>query len=176
MTLNQQSKTLMTALGATILGLAFVHQIRQDAPSAIDRRLIHLDLDRLNKIVLKSIDETRLLLERQSANTWSISKDSTLICQDAKITPLLGTLSSYQTKKIIEKQASLEAYGLDTPQFVLDLHIPNSTPWSLAIGRNAPTGFAHYLNIQGQNKVYLGSRHLALVLKQLNDAPQTACP
>ena len=131
-----------------ILSLTFYHRDEQS----------QLNNKRFTKIVSKAKD-------------WEISVPRKRFADARMINSLLQNLRRYQYEKVIDNASlHLNEYGINSSTPDLEVVYKEVSGqlvnWQVYLGDDAPVGYMLYFNLGSPKKVYVGSKHLALMLKK----------
>ena len=121
-------------------------------------------------------DKLRLNAERftkvvPNSKSWEISAPLRTFADDRVIDTFLDHMEKYQYEKELDKDFSeFNVFGIDLkcPDVEIAYEKPNGelARWRIFVGQDAPVGYMVYFTLNSMRKVYIGSKHLSLMLKK----------
>jgi hypothetical protein len=105
------------------------------------------------------------------ANTWTISKPTTMAADADAVNMLTGSLATLNADRVIDEHpANLKDFGLDTPTDEVDVTVKGGKTSKLLLGSDTPAGTGTYAKLDGDPKVYTIPTYLKTSLdKSVND-------
>lgn len=95
--------------------------------------------------------ETTLSFEKKD-DIWSLLDEDMGLDQDA-MTDMVGTISSIQAQRKMEQPDELSGYGLDKPQYTIDLSNEEGLKITLHVGALASDG-NYYAKLEDKDTIY----------------------
>ncbi|NRA43442.1 MAG: DUF4340 domain-containing protein [Oligoflexales bacterium] len=117
------------------------------------------------------LDASRFTKVRPLEHGWEIVNPVETFADDRAVNTFLKNMNLYQYEKTLANKASeFSLFGIDRgcPDFELEYRTQGGklAKWRIYLGHDAPVGYMVYFTIDAQKKVYIGSKHLALMLKK----------
>jgi hypothetical protein len=104
---------------------------------------------------------TLKLVKDQPANTWRMVSEPQYPADNTSAMTLVTSASTLPTESLVEENAAdLIQYGLDPPQFTLELKDKTGKTEKVLVGDATPVGAYHYAMKPSEKKVYTIARHL----------------
>jgi hypothetical protein len=126
-----------------------------EASATTSPKVLSLKEDDIIKIDLKKKGGEELVLSRDAAGKWQIIAPKPLAAEQASVSPMLSTLSSLNSDRLVEEKAvSLGPYGLAEPVLEAGVTEKNNSTHKLLIGDGTPTGNAVYAKLEGDPRVF----------------------
>lgn len=126
-----------------------------EASAPTSPKILSLKEDDITKVALKKKDAPDVVLTKDSAGKWQITAPQQLPAEQATVSPILSTLSSLTSDRLVEeKSSSLSEYGLAEPALEADVTEKNSQSHKLLLGDSTPTGNAIYAKLEGDPRIF----------------------
>lgn len=134
-------------------------------------KILSLKEDDISRIELKKQTGDDLVLARDNSGKWQITAPKTLPAEQATISPILSTLSTLTSDRLVEDKASnLGQYGLAQPSLEADITQKNNQTTKLLLGDDTPTGNAVYVKLDGDPRVFtIAGYNKSSLDKSVND-------
>jgi hypothetical protein len=109
----------------------------------------------ISKFDLKKDGTEQVAAQRNGAGQWQITAPAALPADQSAVSSLLGTFLSLNSERLVEEKAgNLAPYGLDAPEFEVDLIEKNNQTHSLLLGDATPAGKAMYAKLGGDPRIF----------------------
>jgi len=126
-----------------------------EASAGTSPKVLSLKQEDISRIDLKKKGGNELVLSRDAASKWQITAPKSLPAEQATVSPMLVTLSSLASDRLVEEKASnLSQYGLAEPALEVDVTQKDNKTHKLMIGDDTPTGNAVYAKLEGDPRVF----------------------
>lgn len=148
--------------GVVLLALAafyYVNEIRGDKKRREAAKqqalLVHFAVDEAASLTVKRPTETVTAVKRQGH--WHITVPLAARGDDHKYRELVRYISELRQLRLVEERpASLEPFGLTSPDLEIHLQLKEQTqPLIVRLGAKNPTDSGYYAHIEGHSAVYL---------------------
>jgi len=126
-----------------------------EASAPTSPKILSLKEDDITKIALKKKDAPEVVLTKDGAGKWQITAPQQLPAEQASVSPILSTLSSLSSDRLVEEKAgNLSQYGLAEPALEADVTEKNNQSQKLLLGDSTPTGNAVYAKLDGDPRIF----------------------
>ncbi|MFK7822925.1 MAG: DUF4340 domain-containing protein [Oligoflexales bacterium] len=117
------------------------------------------------------LDQMRFTKLVRLAGTWQISAPIKTFADERMVEVLLEHLRKFQYEKTLANTIShLDEFGISSSTPELEVVYQGSSGenpvWQVFLGEDAPVGYMVYFTLNSSGRVYLGSKHLALMLRK----------
>ncbi len=117
-------------------------------------KILSLKEDDISKIAIEKSGSPQLALTKTSGK-WQITAPQTLPADQTAVSPMLSTLSSLTSDRLVEeKAADLTPYGLAHPPLEVDVTEKNNKTQKLLLGDATPTGNSIYAKLADDPRVF----------------------
>lgn len=145
---------VLLALAAYVYFVEIKGQQKEAAEKAAKEKLVSLEKDNIDQVVLKSKDKDAITL-RKASGTWVLTEPVKSKADESAIKTLLLTLDKASFEKLISQDnENWSEYGLDEPEFAVEVRA-GSEKTTLLFGNKNPSGSSYYLRIKGDPKLTL---------------------
>ena len=142
-----------------------------EAAASAPPKILSLKEDDISKIAIQKNGANELSLAKNSSGKWQITAPQVLAADQSAVSPLLSTLSSLNSERLVEdKAADLNPYGLAQPALEADISEKDNKAQKLLLGDSTPTGSAVYAKLADDPRVFtIASYHKSSIDKTPND-------
>lgn len=117
--------------------------------------ILKIDQAAITGLTVTKKGSPAVVLAKDSAGKWKITKPEPLRANQDAVTDLLSTLAPLNAERIIETSpADLDRYGLSDPDLTVDVVGKNGETHKLEIGDATPTGSSVYAMVAGKPDIY----------------------
>lgn len=133
--------------------------------------ILKLDPSAITEVQIKKKDAETIELARSSAGDWQITQPQAYRADQTAVSSMLSTVSSLNSQRLVEDKASdLKAFGLDNPNFEVDLAEKDNKSQKLLLGDSTPATSGVYAMLAGDPRVFtVASYDKTSVDKTVND-------
>lgn len=173
---------LVLVLGALLVYL-FAVQLPQDRAEAqatptagpVEAFVWTTTADQVNglKVVDRAGNRT-LAVARDTGGNWSITEPEPQPADGPAVTDVVGQAAGLRVDETITNVTDLDAFGVLSPTYELELSLVDGTRLAAVVGDKAPTGTGYYLQRAGEPDVLLVSAFTIDSLVRLLDEPPVA--
>jgi len=118
-------------------------------------KILSLKEDDITKVQIKKKDAPDVVLSKDNGGKWQITAPQQLPAEQASVSPVLSTLSSLNSDRLVEEKASdLSPYGLAQPALEAVVSEKNSQSQTLLLGDSTPTGNAVYAKLESDPRIF----------------------
>ncbi|MBZ5571517.1 MAG: DUF4340 domain-containing protein [Acidobacteriia bacterium] len=126
-----------------------------ESSASTSPKVLSLKQEDISGIDLKKKGGEELVLSRDATGKWQIIAPKPLPVEQATVSPMLSTLSSLNSDRLVEEKAgNLGPYGLADPVLEAGITEKNNLTHKLLLGDDTPTGNAVYAKLEGDPRVF----------------------
>lgn len=127
------------------------------ADASLAATVMSFDRESLTELSVRGKDQT-VRLRRDAAGQWALLEPRALPADQSRMTNLGYTLSSLDAQRKVADRAQQPAdFGLEQPEYTVELGFQDGTRRTLLVGARAPVGSARYVKDAAAEPVYLVS-------------------
>lgn len=131
----------------------FVRDLSKDVFDLRDKKVVHFDRNRVDRIELFYPDSS-IVCQKDTSNIWRVTAPVVQKMKSWKASGLLSDLETLKAEQFVtEKAEDLSSYGLDEPQIVAKLWEKNDLLAQVSLGRKKWSQV--YAKVKGKDEVYL---------------------
>ena len=183
MRMHQRTTIIVVVVFAVLAALVYLVEMRpgQEVPVEEEDRVAVFSLEVGEAVLLEVSDLTSdesVAVTKAVGESWRMTDPFETEADDQRIIGLLGRLSSMQSTRVIEgEDVDLDAFGLAEPLLRVEIGLDSGERQVLLVGRENPAGFSHYVQREGEGRVYLvGSSTIGDLELLLSDPPEHPTP
>ncbi len=145
---------VLLALAAYVYFVEIKGQERKAVEKAEKEKLVSLEKDKIDQVVLKSKDKDLIRL-RKTSGAWVMTDPVKSKADEAAIKTMLITLDKASLEKMIsEKNENWSEYGLEDPDFTVEVKAGDGKT-ALLFGDKNPSGGSYYLRVKDDPRLTL---------------------
>jgi hypothetical protein len=123
-------------------------------PKDANPKIVALTEADITKLQLKRKDEQPVVVQNTNGK-WAITEPQKYGADQDTAKSLVSSAASVTSDRVVDdKPTDLKQYGLDNPNFELDITQKNGKTAKLLLGDDAPSGSSTYARLEGDPKVY----------------------
>jgi len=171
--------TLILLIALALLG-AFVYfmELRGQKTSSEEPPIMNFTVSDVVRFEVEKRGGQRMVATRQGQSEWSMEEPYQAEGDSARLESALRQLSTGRPRRVLtETAASLAPFGLDNPQFTVEVELQDGSKRSLEIGDRTPTQTFHYARRDGERAVLLiGSAMVEQLNRLVTEPPEKPTP
>jgi hypothetical protein len=156
---------VLAALAGYVYFVEVKGQEKEEAQKAKDEKLVSLEKQKIDQVILKSRDGKDISL-RKTAGVWVLTEPVKAKADEESIRDLLTTLDKASLEKLIsEDNGDWSEYGLDKPAFTVIIKAGEEET-ALMFGESNPSETSYYLRVKDEKRLTLVEDTLRNALKK----------
>lgn len=181
--MNGRNTLIALVIFGLLLGAVLVFDPRQGPgsgasstpqPTAVPP-LSSLPLDAINQLTVQAKDGRRVVAQKTESGAWNLVEPETGEADRTRVNSLVSQIALRAPERLIASDpSSLAEYGLDTPEYVVELSGPSGSE-TYHFGATNPNQSGIYAQKQGQSSVWLMGG-IATALRDMVERPPKAVP
>lgn len=152
--------TLIGLLAVLTIVLLFVRSRGGGDDDEFDRiveepKLVALEASGVNRVVVASSDNEKLVLEKSGAD-WRIAEPVSAAADTFAVDSLVRAITGMRSSGEVEVDAqNRESVGVDTPRYTVELFAADGKSATVNIGNRSAVGGNAYVSLPKENKTYV---------------------
>lgn len=90
----------------------------------------------------------------KEGDVWKLKDDKSVELDQDKVSDLVGFASYLNSKSVIEEPASLDEYGLGSPEYIIEVYTTDGNDKCFYIGDKYVMGSEYFARVEGSDVVY----------------------
>jgi len=133
---------------AVLFGLLYwsnrAEEARQSEPDPdAPPQILDLDQEDITRVSIRRAGHEPVVLEKDDTGDWALTEPEALRADQNTVDTLVGTLASLESNRLADEGApdmDLHPFGLDAPQFEVEITSQDGAKYTLLVGDETPTG------------------------------------
>jgi len=179
----RRSTWIVIVIFAALAGLAWylqknpVLESSQSTPKAAESYVFELDTNKVTGLRIVGPDGRVFSATRSADATWKLVEPANPNPVDSsKVESNLGQLLKLQTLSQLEAPPALEAVGLVSPDYLVEIQMSDGSKHRLEVGNQTPTTSGYYVRVDNTELLVANKYTLDSILAMVKTLPLMATP